>query len=145
MKPINLTSVHDYLDILFEDKTPSEDDVIHAKKVYWRAYNTDLKSRRRKLFPVLQVRFSKQEHALIQSKLLQGQKVSSYIYQLVLNHLNKNINLEMPINTALIEQQLFLITEYLKELLDFQEIDSIILQELEQHIKTLEIVIQDAL
>ncbi len=131
--------------MLFEDVTPCKEDIINAKKQYWRAYNTDLKRRRRKQFSVFQISFSKQDLAIIKSKLQEGQPVSKYIYQLVLQHLNDGSELTPIVNTALIEQQLFLIAEYLKELLDFDHIDTGRIEQLEIYIQALEDVIQETL
>jgi len=55
MKPIKFTSIHDYLDKLFLDLEPSKQQIIDAKKDYWRAYNTDLKRRKRKTYPTFQM------------------------------------------------------------------------------------------
>jgi len=62
-----------------------------------------------------------------------------------LQHLKDNQDFAPKVNTALIEQQLFLIAEYLRELLDFESIDTNRIEILEQHIGTLETVIHDAL
>ncbi len=145
MKPINFTSVHDYLDVIFEKVNPSKVAIIKAKKDYWCAYNTDLKRRRRKAFPTFQISFSKQEVVIIKSRLQKGQSVSKYIYKLVLQHIEEDVPLTPKINTALIEQQLFLIAEYLQELLDFENIDNHKIEQLERYIKALENVIQEAL
>ena len=130
--------VHDYMDALFKGRQPSKAEIIDAKKAYWRAYNTALKRRRRKLFPVLQVTFSREQLALIRSKLEKGQSVSGMIRAVVLEHLEGDYALPEKVNTALIEQQLFLISEYLKELLEIDQIDTNRIQQLESHIKSLE-------
>ncbi len=145
MRPINFTSVHDYLDLLFEGVTPSNEDIIKAKREYWRAYNTDLKRRKRKACPTFQISFSKDELVIIKSKLEKDGCVSRYIHDLVLQHLQGNIEYTQKVNTALIEQQLFLIAEYLKELLDFESIDTEKVEALEQYIQVLETVIQESL
>ena len=90
MKPIRFTSVHDYLDVLFEGISPTEQDIIVAKKDYWRAYNTDLKRRKRKEFPVFQISFSKEDIRVLKSRLSKGQAISTYIYELVVQHLQDN-------------------------------------------------------
>ncbi len=145
MKPISFTSVHDYLDRLFTGMEPSKQDIIDAKKVYWRAYNTDLIRRKRKAYPTFQISFSKEELLLIREKLQQGQSVSKFVYQLVVEHLNNHTYSVPKINTALIEQQLFLISEYLRELLDYDSIDIDKIEQLESHIQTLETVIHESL
>ena len=145
MKPIRFTSVHDYLDVLFEGISPTEQDIIVAKKDYWRAYNTDLKRRKRKEFPVFQISFSKEDIRVLKSRLSKGQAISTYIYELVVQHLQDNTELPKQVNTALIEQQLFLIAEYLHELLDYESIDTQKIEQLETYIQTLENVIQESL
>ncbi|WP_299884358.1 hypothetical protein [uncultured Lacinutrix sp.] len=145
MRPINFTSIHDYLDMLFDGITPSEDTIINAKKEYWRAYNTDLKRRKRKAFPIFQISFSKQNVTVLKSKLEKGQSISKYIHGLVVAHLYNHTDLVPRVNTALIEQQLFLISEYLRELLDYEHIDTDKIEQLESHIGTLETVIQESL
>lgn len=103
MKPISFTSVHDYLDSLFEGCIPSEEAIINAKKDYWRAYNTDLKRRKRKAFPTFQISFSKTDVKALKSRLAKGQAVSAYIYDLVVQHLKKDTILTKPVHTAIIE------------------------------------------
>jgi hypothetical protein len=145
MKTIRFTSVHDYLDILFEGLTPNEQDVIVAKRDYWRAYNTDLKRRKRQQFPTFQISFSKEISMVLKSRLAKGQAISLYIYELVVAHLKDRTELPKKINTALIEQQLFLIAEYLRELLDYEQIDTQKIEILESYILALETVIQESL
>jgi len=141
MRPISFTSIHDYLDKLFDGLSPTEEAIISAKKDYWRAYNTDLKRRQRQKFPVFQISFSKEDIIGLKSRLAKGQKISSYIYDLVIIHLKGSTELSKKVNTALIEQQLFLIAEYLKELLDYEAIDSKKINRLEAYIIALEKVI----
>ena len=62
-----------------------------------------------------------------------------------MQHLEDHPKLQPTINTALIEQQLFLVAEYLRELLDHDSIDTQKIEALEQHIETLDKVIQDSL
>jgi len=145
MRPIEFTSVHDYLDLLFEDASPNKEDIIRAKKTYWRAYNTDLKRRQREHSSILHITFSKEEYAQIKERLGKGENVSGYIRNLVRQHLEDNQDFVPKVNTALIEQQLFLIAEYLQELLDVDTIDTKKIEELEQHIRTLENLIHEVL
>ncbi|WP_339883560.1 hypothetical protein [Polaribacter vadi] len=145
MRPIRFTSVHDYLDKLFDGGSPSEEAIISAKKDYWRAYNTALKRRQRQKFPVFQISFSKEDVLVLKSRLAKGQKISSYIYDLVIQHLKGESIPAKQVNTALIEQQLFLIAEYLRELLDYNAVDSEKINRLEAYIMALENVIQETL
>lgn len=144
MEPIDFTSVHDYLDRLFVGIEPDKQEIIDAKKVYWRAYNTDLKRRRRKAYPSFHISFSKDELLFIKGRLQQGQSVSSYIHQLVVVHVN-DTDYRPRVNTAVIEQQLFLINEYLRELLDYDGVETEKIEQLETYIQTLETVIQNSL
>jgi len=131
--------------MLFDGVDPSDEEIIKAKKDYWRAYNTDLKRRKRKAYPTFQISFSRQDVTLLKSRLQNGQSISRYIYGLVKEHLKSDAVLEPKVNTAIIEQQLFLISEYLRELLDYDHIDSNRIEQLEAHIQTLDKVIQNAL
>ena len=145
MEPIDFTSVHDYLDKLFADIEPSKQQIVQAKKVYWRAYNTDLKRRKRKSHPCFQISFSKEELSLLRERLRKGESVSQYIHQLVLKHIRKGKTLAPQVNTALIEQQLFLISEYLRELLEFDAIDTDKIERLETYLQALETAIKESL
>lgn len=145
MKPTSFNSVHDYLDMVFKDTIPSEEAIINAKKIYWRAYNTDLKRRKRQEFTTLHICFSKKEYVNIQAKLSNTQSVPAYIKYLVLEHFKNNATSIVPVNTNLIEQQLFLIAEYLQELLEQDNVNIEKIEALEQYMQTLEQVIQDSL
>lgn len=145
MKPTSFTSVHDYLDMVFKDTIPNEEAIINAKKIYWRAYNTDLKRRKRQEFTTLHICFSKKEYGDIQAKLSEAQSVPAYIKYLVLEHFKNRNESVTPVNTSLIEQQLFLIAEYLQELLESKTVNTEKIEALEQYMQTLEQVIQDSL
>ncbi len=139
MKPIKFTGVQNYLEKLFVGNTPTDQQVIEGKKVYWRAYNTDLKRRIRNEHPTLLLRFSKQEMKLLKEKIHQKELLSIQVRRIVLDYLNGSYN--SP-NTALIEQQLFLVNEYLEELLE--EGKSVPLSKIEELQQSI-IAIQDAL
>lgn len=144
MKPVDFTSLHDYLDWIFTGCDPSEKEIIEAKKGYWRAYNTDLKRRRRKTHPCFQISFSMDELLLIREIKEEGKPLSEFIHQLAMENLGHYpIGTRPMVNTALIEQQLFLIAEYLRELLDHENVDTEKIEELETHIHTLETLIKE--
>tara|TARA_R110002072_G_scaffold7503_2_gene40955 strand:+ start:749083 stop:749532 length:450 start_codon:yes stop_codon:yes gene_type:complete len=111
-------SVHDYLDELFEGKNPSNESVVLAKKEYWKAYNLNLIRNRRKENHEFSVSFSKSEFKIIQDMLTKKQAVSQFIRRVVLDSLNEGTSANKQIDTEVIEQQLFLIAEYLKELIE---------------------------
>lgn len=122
-QPRTYQSLHDYLDALFEGKTPSKEAINEAKKVYWRAYNTRLKRQQRDEKTEVTISFSKTEVSLIQRRLSSNQTLSWFIKQLVEQELQSNNS--TPRNTEALrslEQHLFLLIEYLEQLL-FQSQD----------------------
>ncbi len=145
VKPKTYHSVHDYLDVLFEGKNPSESDIVEAKKTYWRAYNSKLKKAQRQNKKTVSVSFSNAEAQNIQKYLSKKQSISAFIKQLVLD----TVSFETPINNqqakllASIEQQLFLLVEYLEALL-FQSdrLDRHQIRTIEKHLQTLQNLFQ---
>ena len=115
MKLNEFNGVRDYIDKLFDGKSPSEDDIKQAKKDYWRMYNTNLKRKIRREYPIIRLRFSKQEMNRIKEKLDNQELLSIQIQRIVLDYIDGTITTG---NIALVEQQLFLIHEYLEELLE---------------------------
>lgn len=142
-KPIDFTSVHDYLDLVFKDKLPSRIEIIEAKQCYWRAYNTDLKRRQRAECKSIRIKLSNKEHQALQKLLPNDRPLSLSVRGIVINYSEGNLDPIPRINTALIEQQLFFIAEYFKELAE--DMDTERASELEKHIHTLETLIQDSL
>lgn len=108
------------MDALFVGCDPSEAMIIKAKKDYWRAYNTKLIQTRRKQNHEFSVSFNKNEFAIIQTKLGEDKFVSRYIKQAVLNDLHTGTVVVPKVNMVVIEQQLFLIVEYLQDLLELE-------------------------
>lgn len=115
MKQNEFRSVHDYLDKRFEGQSPTKQEIKDAKKDYWRMYNTALKRRIRKQYPIVRLRFSKQEMELIKERLDNKELLSIQVRRIVLDYINGATTTG---NMALLEQQLFLIHEYLDELLE---------------------------
>lgn len=115
MNPNEFRSVHDYLDKYFEGQSPTKAEIKQAKKDYWKAYNTELKRRIRKEYPTVRLRFSQQEMLQIKEKLDKKELLSIQVRKIVLDYIN---GITTTGNIALVEQQLFLISEYIEELLE---------------------------
>lgn len=143
-QPRTYSGLHDYLDALFEGKTPSKEAIIEAKKVYWRAYNTRLKKQQRERKNEVVVSLSKEEVRLINQRLSEKQTLSGFIKQLVKLELQSNTT--APRNTEALrslEQHLFLLIEYLEQLL-FQshDLDRQSLKILNSHLDKLQVLFQ---
>jgi len=138
--PTRFTGVHDYLDELFTNSDPSETEIILAKKWYWRCYNSHLK-RQRKHYTNLSVYFSQEQITRIKTLAEKG-KVSDFIKKVVLSYMDGTTSIIQTIDTAIIEQQLFLIAEYLQEMIQSDMTDNSQLQFLEDKIKDLQIHIE---
>lgn len=119
MEPGNYKSLHDYLDAIFNDSSPSENEIIQAKKVYWKAYNTKLKQGKRKQNKEVTISLNKETLELLNQKLVAGESINHYIQSVLKTNLQiiettgffeKELGLKM-------EQQLFLIIDYLESLL----------------------------
>jgi len=137
------TSVHEYLDQVFKDIAPSKEMITLAKKDYWRAYNTDLKRRQRKEFSTLHLRFTKAELQQFKTSLSKEESINSKVKQILKNYLYEVDTSQSTINTALIEQQVFLISEYIEEWREENEVDIEKLQQLESCILAIEKAITD--
>lgn len=141
--PTDFTSVHEYLDGVFKGQSPTAIDIIQAKQCYWRAYNTNLKRKQRSEFKSIRIKLNKKEHLALQKMLPSDRPLSQSVHTIVMNYLEGDVDPTPRINTALIEQQLFFIAEYLKELAENMDTDRAC--ELEQHIHTLETLIEENL
>ena len=115
----NYKSLHDYLDAIFKDSSPSDNEIIQAKKNYWKAYNKKLKQAKRKQNKEVTISLNKETLELLNQKLITGESISSYIQKLLKTNLQiiettgffeKELGLK-------IEQQLFIIIDYLESLL----------------------------
>ncbi len=139
-QPRTYSCLHDYLDALFEGKTPSKEAIIEAKKVYWRAYNTRLKKQQRQKKTEVTISFYKEEIKTLKSRLSDKQTISQFIKQVVTNELQskKGENVSTDAFDSL-EQQLFLLIEYLEHLLfQSENLDKRNLHILKKHLKTLQ-------
>ena len=119
MEPGNYKSLHDYLDAIFKDSSPSENEIIQAKKDYWKAYNTKLKQAKRKKTKEVTISLNKETLERLNQKLSTTESISHYIQNLIKTNLQiiettgffeKELGLK-------IEQQLFIIIDYLESLL----------------------------
>lgn len=110
-------SLHDYLDVLFAHCDPSEAEIVDAKKAYWRCYNNKIIQDRRRQKSEFVVALDKDELKLVRSKMTKEKSVTEYLRNVVKNSLTDNpLNIIPRFDTAIIEQQLFLIVENLKEM-----------------------------
>ena len=119
MEPGNYKSLHDYLDAIFKDSSPSENEIIQAKKDYWKAYNTKLKQAKRKQNKEVTISLNKETLERLNQKLATTVSISHYIQDLIKTNLQiiettgffeKELGLK-------IEQQLFIIIDYLESIL----------------------------
>jgi hypothetical protein len=119
MEPGNYKSLHDYLDAIFNDSSPSDNEIIQAKKAYWKAYNTKLKQVKRKQNKEVTISLNKETLERLNQKLSTTESISHYIQNLIKTNLQiiettgffeKELGLK-------IEQQLFIIIDYLESLL----------------------------
>lgn len=143
MSSIKFNSIHEYLDQVFKDIAPSKELITLAKKDYWRAYNTDLKRRQRKEYTTVHLRFSKEEVKAHTNFFKKTKNLNQELRNIVLNYLQGNELESTKLNTALIEQQVFLISEYIEEWKEENEIDSEKLQQLESCILAIEKALTD--
>ncbi len=121
-EPWTYTTLHDYLDDLFRNKNPHTEEIIQAKKSYWRSYNKRLKQLQRKKHKEVTIALNKDEMQLLSRKLEYQQSVSDYIKKLVVVHLDNNLATLNPQNNqkkdlTQIEQQLFTLIDYLESLI----------------------------
>jgi len=137
MSSFSYTSVHDYLDDFFKEiNNPTAEMIARAKKEYWRMYNSDLKRRQRKKNTVVHLNFPNEELAFFKSKIAPNKKVHSKIKDIISDFLQ---NEPLPkMNTALLEQQVFMISQYISLWREEKTVDLIKLEQLEQCIITLE-------
>lgn len=144
-EPWTYKTLHDYLDDLFSNKNPTNDEIIQAKKTYWRSYNTRLKQIQRQKNKEVTISLSKELLELLNRRLEHKQSIIDYIKVLLENHLqsNENINTNQKKELLQIEQQLFILIDYLESLLYQRKlIDRQQMQQLEKHIQNLQFVLE---
>lgn len=142
----NYKSLHDYLDSIFKDSSPSENEIIQAKKDYWKAYNTRLKQDKRKQNKEVTISLNKETLERLNLKLATTESISHYIQNLIKTNLQiiettgffeKELGLK-------IEQQLFIIIDYLESLLYQRKlIDTSQIELLEKHLEKLQNLMEE--
>jgi hypothetical protein len=145
-EPWTYNNLHDYLDNLFNNKNPTNEEIIQAKKTYWRSYNTRLKQIQRQKHKEVTISLSKELLELLNRKLEPKQSIIDYIKVLLENHLqsNENINYYQKKELLQIEQQLFILIDYLESLLYQRKlIDKHQISQLEKHIQNLQKLLEE--
>ena len=133
------------MDDLFNSKNPNDEEIIQAKKAYWRSYNKRLKQIQRQKHKEVTISISKELLELLNGRLEPKQSIIDYIKTLLENHLqsNENINYYQKKELLQIEQQLFLVIDYLESLLYQRKlIDRQQMQQLEKYIQNLQFVLE---
>lgn len=139
-------SLHEYLDKVFVGLTPSESEIAKAKKKYWKAYNTHLKQNQRRKRKELTIAFEKKEWQSLLERLNPNQSLHSYIKELLNHNIDNTPIVTNPIiqDTTQIEQQLFLVTDYLEGLVyQRRHIDKDSIATLEQLLYKLQELLED--
>ena len=146
MEPGNYKSLHNYLDAIFKDSSPSENEIIQAKKAYWKAYNTKLKQAKRKQNKEVTISLNKETLERLNQKLATTVSISHYIQDLIKTNLQiiettgffeKELGLK-------IEQQLFIIIDYLESILYQRRlIDTTQIALLERHLEQLQNLMEE--
>ena len=144
-EPWTYNNLHDYLDDLFNSKNPNDEEIIQAKKAYWRSYNKRLKQIQRQKHKEVTISISKELLELLNGRLEPKQSIIDYIKTLLEKHLrgSENVNLNQKKELLQIEQQLFLVIDYLESLLYQRKlIDKQQMQQLEKYIQNLQFVLE---
>jgi hypothetical protein len=139
-------SLHDYLDKVFSGTSPSEMEIAQAKKEYWKAYNTHLKQNQRKKRKEVTLALDKKEWQSLFERLNPNQSVHTYIKELLTHHIDNSPIAPSTIiqDTTQIEQQLFLVTDYLEGLVyQRRHIDKDSIAGLEQLLYKLQKLLED--
>lgn len=144
-EPWTYNNLHDYLDDLFNSKNPNDEEIIQAKKAYWRSYNKRLKQIQRQKHKEVTISISKELLELLNGRLEPKQSIIDYIKTLLEKHLrgSENVNLNQKKELLQIEQQLFILIDYLESLLYQRKlIDRQQMQQLEKHIQNLQFILE---
>jgi len=113
------TNLHEYLDVVFKDiPNPSTDDIIVAKKEYWRQWYRQYRKTYRKHLKEYRLHFDAETLELIKER--KGKlSISKFLYQSVLHALETER--EVPVTYKqyeTISHQLLKITYLLEEMAD---------------------------
>lgn len=143
-KPETYRNLHDFLDACFEGREPSALEIKQAKEIYWRAYNSRLKKEQRKKNTTVSISLNKAEISALKQCLDETQTLSGYIKVLVLNQIHSNPQKSFNAKAfSQIDQQLFLLIEYLEQLLFHNKtLDRRSFKTLEKHLEVLEKLFQ---
>ncbi len=139
-------SLHDYLDVVFKDKSPNENEIVEAKKLYWKSYNTFLKQTQRKNRKEITLAFEKEQWEKLSKERNPSQSIQSYLKELILKQigcmdLTKRVFLK---DTVQIEQQLFVVADYLESMIYHRRfIDTESIGVLEKHLLHLRKLLED--
>lgn len=85
----NYKSIHEYMDTLFKDKIPTDDEIKEAKQAYRKLYLKQYRKIYNKEHIQVSFRVSKSQYRKLQN-LAKAMKVTAYVKQLVLNADHKN-------------------------------------------------------
>lgn len=139
-------SLHDYLDNVFSGTSPSETEIAQAKKEYWRVYNTHLKQNQRKKHKEVTLALDKKQWEALLERRNPNQSVHGYIKELLIHHIDNSPIVTSTIiqDTTQIEQQLFLVADYLEGLVyQRRHIDTDSIAGLEQLLYKLQKLLED--
>lgn len=139
-------SLHEYLDKVFSGTSPSKTEIAQAKKEYWKAYNTHLKQNQRKKRKEVTLALDKKEWQSLLERRNPNQSVHGYIKELLTHHIDNTSIAPNTIiqDTTQIEQQLFLVTDYLEGLVyQRRHIDTDSIAGLEQLLYKLQKLLED--
>ncbi len=139
-------SLHEYLDKIFMNLTPSENEIAQAKKEYWKAYNTRLKQHQRKKRKEITISLDKRQWESLLEKRKPNQSIHDYIKEWLTHHIyNSPVKPNTIIHdTTQIEQQLFVVTDYLEGLVyQRRHIDNDSIAKLEQLLYSLQKLLED--
>jgi len=112
-------SLHSYLDTVFKNSNPNNEDIIAAKKKYWQEYYRIYRKNYRQRYKEYRLHFDADTLAHIKQK--KGElSVSKFLHQCVLRALKESITPHNHLYTQLesMSHQLLKITYLLEELLD---------------------------
>jgi len=121
--PTSFSSVHHYLDAIFENRQPTADELQEARKHYWRAYNAKIHRERRTRNHYITLYFSKEEYEILKENLASQKNLTQQCKQLVLEGVYKDTP-RRQIDTAIIEQELFELLHMLEAYYQKQQIIS---------------------
>ena len=145
LEPHSFKTLHDFLDFIFKKRksSPSDLEVFEMKKLFWRSKNTHRKREYRKNYAEFPVCFSSVELELLQANMGKERFVSRFVRQQILMMLH-NDTIHKSVDTSVIEQQLFVIADYLQVILDLnQVVDEVRINKLECDIQGLQTLIEE--